>query len=161
MNNEASRGAAAQSGTVKPTGCGFDLHSRRWNIYLNLYFHFFALVSRQSLPLNTKCLQKSAESGKRSVLTLGFLCLPCYVRDTAWSWFFFIKRNKTDTCKRIKQIASIVHTMWQRNQQYNFSYTTFVPYSNEISIEFVIWKFKNITVWLMKMCGWMECDVIT
>ena len=22
-------------------------------------------------------------------LTLGFLCLPCCVRDTAWSWFFF------------------------------------------------------------------------
>ena len=32
---EASRGAAAQSVTVKPTGCGFDPHSRGWNIYLN------------------------------------------------------------------------------------------------------------------------------
>ena len=32
----------------KSTGCEFDPHSRRWNIYLNLYFHFFALVSRQS-----------------------------------------------------------------------------------------------------------------
>ena len=47
---EASRGAGAQSVTVKPTGCGFDPHSRRWNIYLNLYFHFFALIH---LPLNT------------------------------------------------------------------------------------------------------------
>ena len=27
--NEASRGAAAQSVTVKPSGCGFDPHSRR------------------------------------------------------------------------------------------------------------------------------------
>ena len=26
---EASRGAAAQGVTVKPTGCGFDPHSRR------------------------------------------------------------------------------------------------------------------------------------
>ena len=34
--------------TVKPIGCRFDPHSRRWNIYLNLYFHFFALVSRQN-----------------------------------------------------------------------------------------------------------------
>ena len=34
---EASRGAVAQSVTVKPTGCGFDPHSRRWNIYLNLF----------------------------------------------------------------------------------------------------------------------------
>ena len=50
---EASRGAAAQSATVKPTGFGFDLHSRRWNIYLNLYFHLLALVSRQSAALNS------------------------------------------------------------------------------------------------------------
>ena len=34
---EASRGVGAQNVTVKPTGCGFDPHSRRCNIYLNLY----------------------------------------------------------------------------------------------------------------------------
>ena len=44
-------GAGAQSVTV-PTGCGFDPHSRRWNIYLNLYFHFFPLVSRTSAALS-------------------------------------------------------------------------------------------------------------
>ena len=43
----------SQSVIVKPTGCGFDPHLRRWNIYLNLYFHFFALVSRQSAALNS------------------------------------------------------------------------------------------------------------
>ena len=37
---EAGRGAAARGVTAKPTDCGFDPHSRRWNIYLNLYFHF-------------------------------------------------------------------------------------------------------------------------
>ena len=48
---EASRGSGAQSVTVKPTGCGFDVpHSIR-NIYLNLYFHFFVLVSRHSAAL--------------------------------------------------------------------------------------------------------------
>ena len=41
---------------------------------------------RWVLPLNTPCLQNSAESGERSVLTLGSLCLPCSVWDTAWSW---------------------------------------------------------------------------
>ena len=50
---KASRGAAAQSATVKPTDCEFDLHSRRWNIYLNLYFHLFALVTRQSVALSS------------------------------------------------------------------------------------------------------------
>ena len=28
------------------------------------------------------------ESGERSILTLGSLCLPCCVRDRAWSWFY-------------------------------------------------------------------------
>ena len=39
--------------TVNPTGCEFDPHSRRGNIYLNLYFHFSALVSRQSAALSS------------------------------------------------------------------------------------------------------------
>ena len=56
--------------TAKPTGCG---------IYLNLYFHFFALVSWQRTALrsqlHTQCPQNSAESGERSVLTLGSLGL--------------------------------------------------------------------------------------
>ena len=50
---EAGRGAAARGVTAKPTGCGFDPHSRRWNIYLNLYFHFFALMSRLSAALSS------------------------------------------------------------------------------------------------------------
>ena len=50
---EASHGAAAQSVTINPTGCGFEPHSRRWNIYLNVYFHFFALVSRSSAALSS------------------------------------------------------------------------------------------------------------
>ena len=82
---EASCGAGAQSVTIKPTGCGFDPHSRRWNIYLNLYFHFFPLVSRQSAALSSATQHAmppespdsrfSKQSEERSVLTLG--CLPC------------------------------------------------------------------------------------
>ena len=48
---EASRGAAAQSVTVKPTGCGFDLHSR--NFYFFIFIHIFALVLRQSAALSS------------------------------------------------------------------------------------------------------------
>ena len=63
--------SVSQGVTIKSTGCGFDLHSRKFNIYLNVYFHFFALESRRWIPLlNTKCLQNSAESGERSVLIL-------------------------------------------------------------------------------------------
>ena len=31
----------AHSVTIKSTGCGFDFHSRKRNIYLRLYFNFF------------------------------------------------------------------------------------------------------------------------
>ena len=75
----------------KSTGCGFDPQSRRWNIYFTLIFLFLrsgveGKARRWVLPLNTQCLQNSAESGERSVLTRGSLCLSYYVRDTAWSW---------------------------------------------------------------------------
>ena len=43
--------------TVKATGCfdccGFDPHSRKLNIYLNLHYCFIALVSRQKAALST------------------------------------------------------------------------------------------------------------
>ena len=38
---------------LNATGCRYDSHSRKCNIYLNLYFHFFALVSRQSAALSS------------------------------------------------------------------------------------------------------------
>ena len=61
LPGEASRGTEAQSVTVNVTGCGIDLRSRKSNIYLNLYFHFFALESRQSAALSSTT-QYSAES---------------------------------------------------------------------------------------------------
>ena len=80
-------------GTVKSFGWEFDPHARRWNIYL-LKLIFPCLrsgveVKRWVLPLNTQCLQNSAESEERTVLTLGSLCLPFCVRDTAWCWFIY------------------------------------------------------------------------
>ena len=55
-------------------------------MYLNLYLHFFALVSRTSAALSPATQHAlPTESGVRSVLTLGSLCLPCNMRDTAWS----------------------------------------------------------------------------
>ena len=91
---EASHSAAARSVTVKPTGCWSDPHSRRWNIYLNLYFHFFAPVSKikrgvefcHSTRNASRIRHKVGTESARSVLTLGSLCLSCCVRDTAWSW---------------------------------------------------------------------------
>ena len=45
-----SFGAGAQS--VKSTGWGFEPHSKKLNIYIQFNFHFFALVSRQSVSLS-------------------------------------------------------------------------------------------------------------
>ena len=69
---EASRGEGVQSAIVKATGCGFNARSRKWHLYLNLYFYFFALVSKQSAALssvlNTQCFRNSEGSGERSGL---------------------------------------------------------------------------------------------
>ena len=53
MQNISQSGAGAHSVTVNATGFGFDPHSRKINIYFNLYFHFFALVSSQSAALSS------------------------------------------------------------------------------------------------------------
>ena len=92
---ETSRGAAAQSVPLKPTGCGFDPHSRKWNIYLNLYFYFFAPVSRQSAALSSATqhamLPKLGRKRGTECLNTKFplptlLCASC-------CWFFFILSN--------------------------------------------------------------------
>ena len=46
-------GAGEQNVTVNAIGCRFDSHSTKWNIYLNLYFHFFTLVSMQNAALSS------------------------------------------------------------------------------------------------------------
>ena len=52
---ESSHGARALSVPVNMIGCRFDYHLRKRNICLNVYFYFFALVSRQNtrFPLPT------------------------------------------------------------------------------------------------------------
>ena len=50
---EASRGAGAQNVILSATGCEFDRRSGKWNIYLNLYCHFIALVSRRSVAFSS------------------------------------------------------------------------------------------------------------
>ena len=82
---EASRGAGAQIVTANwLTGCGFDSHPEEMK-YLFIFIFFRSGVRAKSgvefrhLTRNTS----SAESEERSVLTLGFLCLRCYVWDTA------------------------------------------------------------------------------
>ena len=80
----------------KSTGCGFDPRSRRCNIYLNIYFHFLALVSRQSAALSSATQHAMApELGRKwgtECLSLGSLFLPCCVRDTAWSWINYFTK---------------------------------------------------------------------
>ena len=62
---EASRNAEAQSVTIKSTGCGFDPHSRKRNIYLHLYFHFYALVQRQRAALSSATQHTMPTVGNR------------------------------------------------------------------------------------------------
>ena len=65
---EASRDTTgAQSVTVNATACGFDPHSRKLNIYLNLYFHFFALVSKQKCGVDFCHLTRNPSKIRRKV----------------------------------------------------------------------------------------------
>ena len=69
--------------------------SRGDEIFIYIYIFFSSLWYRGKArrwvpPLHTQSLQNLAESRERSVLTLGLLCLPRCVRDTAWSWFNLI-----------------------------------------------------------------------
>ena len=66
--NEGSRGAETQSLAVNATPFGFDPHSSKLNIYFNLYFYFFALVSRQS--------GVELRVGNHSAL-INLVCPPC------------------------------------------------------------------------------------
>ena len=50
-------------------------------MYLRIQNYRYYIIKSIVLPINTQCLQNSAENGGRSVLTLGSLCLPCCVRD--------------------------------------------------------------------------------
>ena len=93
IKNEAvSRGAGAQSVIVNRLVMG-PIPTQEDEIFIYIYIFISFLWCRAKgkarrwvPPLNTKCLQKLAESGERSILILGSLCLPCCVRNTAWSW---------------------------------------------------------------------------
>ena len=84
-HHEASRGA--QSVPVKVAGCGFELHSRKLNIYLHLYlFSFLNLI-------NTQYLQNTAESGER----IGSLCLSCCRIQREADLIFFKNEHSSNT----------------------------------------------------------------
>ena len=70
--------------TLTPERRNGNINFNRKYFYLNLYFHFFALVPRQSAALSF--------ATQRSVLVLGSLFLPCCVRATAWSWYIFYRQ---------------------------------------------------------------------
>ena len=69
-----------------------------FNIFISSLW-FQAKAQSWVLPLNPQCLQSSVESGEGSALPPGSLCLPCCMRDTAWSW----KKNISSTSINIKK----------------------------------------------------------
>ena len=97
----SKRGQSWRRGTkcdYKSNWFGFDPHLRRW-IYLNLYFRSslwcFGKARHWVPPFNTQCVHNSAEGGKRSVLTLGSLCLPycvCNQHEADLIWFLNAKK---------------------------------------------------------------------
>ena len=121
LSFETSRGAAARSVTVKPTGCGFDPHSRRRNIYLYLYFHFFALVSRLNAALSsvtqhamppefgrkwgTECL--NTRFPLPTLLCAGYSVKLFFFWSYQWMKLCDFSMNNTDTYKILFIFASL------------------------------------------------------
>ena len=63
-------------------------------------------------PLNMQCLQNSAKSGERSVLTLGSLCLLCAGYSVKLIWFDLVKvKDKRE--KLISVIYIYISVEWQ------------------------------------------------
>ena len=80
-----SRGAGAQSVTVKPNSCG---PTRGDEIFIQIYISISSLWYRGKALELSSAIQHGMppELGRKwgtECLTLGFLCLPCCVRDTA------------------------------------------------------------------------------
>ena len=67
MNVEHSRGAGAQSVIVESTGCGFNPHSRIWNIYLHLYFSFLRSGAEAKRGVELRQLTRNASTIWRNV----------------------------------------------------------------------------------------------
>ena len=164
----------AQIVTVKSTGCGFDLHSRRWNIYLNLYFHFLVLVSRQSAALSSAIQQAMPpEFGRkcqRRVLTLGSLCLPCCVWHIAWIWFLYLKHLYVAWSNTILSIPSMQN--WKILEHYELRRSTSVP-SRKTVVACCVSPFIRLlepcvslfrrwlkNVWCLLHCIYLSTDII-
>ena len=64
--------------------CKIDLLWIRSQLEEMKYLFTFCVVFRQW----TRNTSRTRRKIRNNVLTLGSLCLPCCVRDTAWSWFF-------------------------------------------------------------------------
>ena len=89
-------------------------HSRKMKYLFTFIFSFLrsgvrGKARRWVQPLNTQCLQNSAERGERSALTLSSLCLPCCLRDTAWSLY----NTKEDKLTNLIQIDTIKTGFYQ------------------------------------------------
>ena len=89
-------GARAERVSINATVCGFDSHSRKWIILLNVYFHFFALVSRQSAALSfaTQHAMPSELGGKWGTecpnTRFSLLTLLCAGYSVKLIWFFYL-----------------------------------------------------------------------
>ena len=90
--------------TVNAPGCGFDPQSGKRNIYLNLYFHFFALAATPSAALSTAnpyaMPSKFSEKWDQSILTPGSPYIPCHVRYIAYTYTKSL--HKLQACINVK-----------------------------------------------------------
>ena len=121
----------------------------------------------------------SAENGERSVLTLGYLCLPCSVRDTAWSWsfikfpfpkWFCSRQTYSVTRLRRPQPDSLLAIYW-RGSRLNFKklghessldvlIEVETPFKWNIALIFLIFLLYKFLFVLTFVFDWTVSDII-
>ena len=102
--------------TVESTGCGFDPNSRKRNIYLNLYFHFFALKSEVKSGVefrhstrNTSQIRQKVGNGVSYLLTYTRFPLPTLLTaGYSVKLFFFINITKVHNENAENNTVSVI-----------------------------------------------------
>ena len=137
-------------------------------------------MSKTSAALNSATQHAmppdSAENGERSVLTLGYLCLPCSVRDTAWSWsfikfpfpkWFCSRQTYSVTRLRRPQPDSLLAIYW-RGSRLNFKklghessldvlIEVETPFKWNIALIFLIIFVVQVSI-CIDVCFWLDCQ---
>ena len=98
---------------------GFNPHSKKWNIYLNLYYHFFTVVAL----LNVQCLRNLVKNEEQSTLLRCFFITSSKFKfDSSIPSVTTFKHYSHDKINRLLYFLILVRDL----SMHNIDFFTFV-----------------------------------